>query len=232
MFIRLTLINVNYYMKNIKKTKKMMARTHVVELLAHNVGINNKEITEQTGISSPTLRYWLSDPEFSDRVYKRYMEVAGMELPPVIKAMIEEAKLGNVQAARLILEHFGKLENKVKIQVESNFEKFMKSDNAEDADFFDINEDQIESLDQLSKSIGANNIILPDRDSSNNNPRQREQDEKRRLRRRTIKEEDKKSANDRYKIRKRAQAVNLDLLPPGRHTKSERDMWMKKLEEL
>ena len=112
-------------MNKLKKTKKLMAKTEAIELLANNVKIDNKTVSEKVGITPPTLRYWLSDPEFSDALYKRYMEVAGSDIPSVVQSMIEEAKLGNVQAARLVLEHFGKLIPTLKIQAESNFEKFL-----------------------------------------------------------------------------------------------------------
>ena len=113
-------------MSNVDKYKpeKMIA----LELLATNPSMSQTQIAKHLGIEPRTVRYWLSDPLFVDEFYKRYMEVAGLELPSVIAAMFEEAKMGNVQAGRLLLEHFGKLENRIKIQVESPFEKFMKID--------------------------------------------------------------------------------------------------------
>ena len=96
------------------KPEKMIA----LELLATNPSMNQSQIAKHLNIEPRTVRYWLSDPLFIDEVYKRYMEVAGLELPSVIASMFEEAKMGNVQAGRLLLEHFGKLENRIKIQVE------------------------------------------------------------------------------------------------------------------
>ena len=219
-------------MKKLKKTKKMMARTEAIELFANNVKIDNKTVAEQVGISAPTLRYWLSDPDFSEALYKRYMEIAGVEIPAVVQAMIEEAKLGNVQAGKLILEHFGKLVPKLDIQV-SNFEKFIS---AEEAEFSEVPNGHIDALDLLSESIGVDTDELPERDISNNHPIAREYDEKKRIKELekhlASKKSVKQKQNDRYHISKRAKAVGLDLLPPGRHTKSERDKWMRKLEEL
>jgi hypothetical protein len=165
------------------------------------------------------------------------MEVAGSHIPSVVQAMIEEARLGNVHAARLILEHFGKLENKLKIQVESNFEKFMKvDDDVEDADFFDVTDEQEEVLDVLSDRIGGDDIELPERHPSNDSPKARDDFEKNRLKykvkEKQITEEESQKQSDRYLIRKRAKQVGLDLLPPGRRSKSERTAWMKKLEKL
>ena len=85
---------------NIKKYEpnKLLA----IELLASNPSMNQRAVASKLGINERTVRLWLTDPDFIDEIYKRYMEVSGIELPAVIKAMIEEAKMGNVQAGRLI----------------------------------------------------------------------------------------------------------------------------------
>ena len=208
-----------------------------VDMMASDLTLTYKDIASKLGVHPKTFSRWLKNSDFIDAVYKRYMEIAGVHIPSVVQAMIEEAKLGNVHAARLILEHFGKLENKIKIQVESNFEKFMKvDDDTEDAEFFDITDSQEEVLETLSEHIGGEDIKLPDRHPSNDFPKAREDFEKDRLKYRTKEvqknEEETKKQAERYLIRKRAKAVGLDLLPSGRRTKSEREAWMKKLEAL
>ena len=220
-------------MKKPIKTKKLVARREAIELFANNVKIDNKTVAEQIGVSAPTLRSWLSDPDFSDLLYKRYMEIAGSQIPSVIQSMIEEARLGNVQAGRLVLEHFGKLIPTIKMQVESNFEKFI---NAEDAEFSVISDEESNAFDLISKKIGTENIELPERDISNDNPFARQREENSRIEllqnaqksKKTVKEKQ----NNRYLIRKRAKAVGLDLLPPGRHSRSARNAWLRKLEQL
>ena len=204
-----------------------------IDLVAFNTGIKKTEIANKLNLHVNTVMNWMKNPEVVDKIYKRYMQIAGNELPAVIQATIEEAKLGNVHASRLILEHFGKLENKLKIQVESNFEKFMKvGDDAESIDFEDVTDGQMEVLNELSDD----KIVLPERHKSNDKPKSRERFEKNRLRDKILEKKARKSEPTnqarRYLIRKRAKAVGLELLPPGRKTKSERDKWMKTLEEL
>ena len=149
--------------------------------------------------------------------------------------MIEEAKMGNVQAGRLILEHFGKLENRIKIQVESPFEKFMKVD-ADDAEFIDMDDDTKEVLNQVASVMDVDSIELPKRNPLNDQPKKRMEEEKKRVDKLSFKSvkknKIKKEQNSRYLIRKRAKAVGLDLLPPGRHSKGTRDNWMEKLEKM
>ena len=220
-------------MSNVDKYKpeKLIA----LELLATNPSMSQSQIARHLDIEPRTVRYWLSDPLFVDEFYKRYMEVAGLELPSVIAAMFEEAKMGNVQAGRLLLEHFGKLENRIKIQVESPFEKFMKID-ADEAEFVDMDDETKQVLDHVASAMEVSDIELPKRNPINDKPKKREIEEKKRLDNlgfKSIKKkvEDKKQQS-RYLVRKRASAVGLDLLPPGRHSKGTRDEWMAKLEEL
>ena len=218
---------------NIKKYEpnKLLA----IELLASNPSMNQRAVASKLDINERTVRKWLTDPDFIDEIYKRYMEVSGIELPGVIKAMIEEAKMGNVQAGRLILEHFGKLETRIKVQVESPFEKFMRMD-GEDAEFVDISEEDKDKMDLVSKVMDMEDIELPERDIANSSPRLREKNEKKTLKASTIKhikkEKVKKQLNNAYKLRKRAKAVDLELLGSGRQSKGAREKWFEELKRL
>ena len=221
-------------MDKLKRTNGLLKKESAIEVIASNIGVDHKIVAEKIGVSAPTMRLWLTDADFIEDVYIRYMEIAGFELPAVIQATIGEAKRGNVHAARLILEHFGKLENKLKIQVESNFEKFMKTDTKE-AEFFEVTNQQSEALDVISEHVG-NTLELPERDSSNNDPEKRRKEEKNRLKNRTSAysraktSKAKEEQNKRYAIRNRAKKVGLEPLPPGRHTKTVRAKWMAELE--
>ena len=221
-------------MDKLKRTNGLLKKESAIEVIASNIGVDHKIVAEKIGVSTPTMRLWLTDADFIEDVYIRYMEIAGFELPAVIQATIGEAKRGNVHAARLILEHFGKLENKLKIQVESNFEKFMKTDTKE-AEFFEVTNQQSEALDVISEHVG-NTLELPERDSSNNDPEKRRKEEKNRLKNRTSAysraktSKAKEEQNKRYAIRNRAKKVGLEPLPPGRHTKTVRAKWMAELE--
>ena len=218
--------------------RKDKTRLIAIEILAMSPGMPKKDLADKLGISRPALDKWMNDPIFIDAWYKRYMEVAGSELPLVIGAMIREAQHGNVQAGRLILEHFGKLDMRVKIQVESPFEKFMKMEDVEDAQFVVDKEitDGAISIGEQASSIIDSNIDLPDRNDRNDYPRVRERKEDESLKMATTKARkklvEKALQKKMYERRKRAKAVGLDLLPSGRSSKGERDEWWKKLEKM
>ena len=220
-------------MSNLKKYQPQQVQA--IELYATDPSLTMKEVATICKVDVRTLRVWMSNPDFLDNLYKRYMEISGKELPGVIQATIEEAKRGNVQAARLILEHFGKLENRIKVQVTSNFERFIESD-AEDVDFIEVSSEEIEGFDKVAEHLVKKEVELPNRDERNNFPFKREREEKEglsSLRQSQVKKvREAKTQHSAYILRKRAMAVGLDLLPPGRHSQGERDKWLKKLEKL
>jgi DNA-binding XRE family transcriptional regulator len=212
-----------------------------IEVMAVSPKFNQKELAKELGVCNKTIVNWLNDPTVIDAIYKRYMEVAGIKLPAVITAMIREAEEGNVQAGRLVLEHFGKLDNRVKVQVVSPFEKFLKYDlteEIEDAEFIE-NDEVIDDLKLISSQyhdIVGKDIDLPNRNPVNNNPGVRKHDEQRRNALSTQYEKKKlekvQIQKNMYQRRKRAKEVGLELLPRGRQTQSVRNKWWDELERL
>tara|TARA_Y100000401_G_scaffold111996_1_gene110882 strand:+ start:2298 stop:3005 length:708 start_codon:yes stop_codon:yes gene_type:complete len=224
-------------MKIMKNEKK-----RVIETYCKSPHISMKELAINSNIAYPTLMKWMHDPVFIDQIYKRYMEVAGIELPNVISAMIREAKTGNVQAGRLVLEHFGKLENKIKIQVESPFEKFVKAKEiqAEEAEYIEEDDTEMDSdnrdfINKLYVESEDTISTLPKRDTESKT--KREAREKQQIEYQTQKEIKKarysSNSQTRYQLRKRAKAVGLPLMTTsGRPLKSEREEWLRELERL
>ena len=200
-------------MAKMEKIRRKNAAIAAIDMFAKNPNMTYERVAQILDVTPKTISVWMSNPEFIDKMYSRYMEVA---------------KRGNVYAARLVLEHFGKLENKIKIQVESNFEKFMKVDETEDADFFEVSDEQEEVLELISDP----NISLPERDPTNDTPEAKTFVEKKSLKATQKEITMMNRASERYKVRKRAKAVGLPLLSPGRHTRTERQQWMQKLEQL
>ena len=143
----------------------------------------------------------------------------GAQIPSVLNAMIREAKAGNVQAGRLVLEHSGKLVKNINVNIDSPFEKFMrgleKVEVIKDEDIIDVVE-EIEVDDDL-----------PDRNIENQEVRTRKEKIK------TMKvlkaEERKIKRNEKqkkwYAWKKRAKAVNIEPLPNKRPTPAQRKDW-------
>ena len=193
-------------------SKRNLTKIHAIELFALNPSITIKEVASEVGVSDVCVAKWRQDPIFIDKIYERYMTEFGSQLPSVINAMVREAKHGNVQAARLVLEHSGKLVKNVNITVDSPFEKFLKTEDAEDVEFEEVFDD----------------VVIPEDLPPREKPMSIKQ-EKIVLKKVIDKELNKKNRNEKrkewYRWKKRAEAVGIKPLSARRPTKGQRKEW-------
>ena len=199
---------------------KTTQRRRAAELLALNPDMSAKEVADKIQVHQATITNWRQDPNFVDLVYDIYMVEFGAEIPSVLKAMIREAKAGNVQAGRLVLEHSGKLVKNINITVDSPFEKFLKADEIEyqDAEIQDIVEDIPDIPD----------VVLPERKVENQQMRTREEFSSIKKERKNLKR--KLSRNKMYHLKERARAVGVEILPNGRPKRSVKEAWIAEIE--
>ena len=203
-----------------------------MDIIAYTPGITNKDISSQLSISESTISAWRGNPAFIDSCYNRYIEINGNRLMSVMEAMFREAELGSVPAAQLILKHYNKLTDKISIEIESPFEKYLKISSIQDGNVIEITKD---NAIEIGKSIDQKSELRP-RDESNNNPNKKLKEQKKALKRIPIESKkiaDYKLARKRsYKLRMRASAVGLKLLPHGRQTDKSKKEWEQKLYKL
>ena len=195
-----------------------------IEIWALEPSIGAGELAKRVGVGRGTILRWRNDAVFSDAVYDRYMQLLGFELPAVLCSMVREAKSGNVQAARLILEHSGKLVKRLNITVKSPFEKFLAMDGA-DADFEDVSGDDVKGLVEDIPVVDD----LPERVVGSQSERsRRESVENREVGAKAVK---KAHWNEAQRLRRRAERVGYSLMPIGRQKKSDRMKWIAGLEK-
>ena len=220
---------------NVTKPNVTLARKKIVaEMMALNPGIKAAELSKKLNVSVETISNYRTDPDVIDMVYDRFMEIAGVHLPQVLMAQIEEAKRGNTRAAELILKHFGKLQYTLVLKVESPFMQHLKVADTEDAEIvedvaIDIgNSFEVKDQDMLPP--------LPERDPLNDTPNTVARRQNKALRdaelrsERTYAEDKKrKAANERKRLRYRANKVGLKPLPPGKPTPQARKKWLDEL---
>ena len=216
---------------NVTKSNSTLARKKLVaDMIATNPNITSSQIAKQLNVSLATINNYRSNSEVIDMIYDRFMEVAGIHLPEILLAQIEEAKRGNTKAAELILKHFGKLQDTLVLKVESPFMQHLKSVDTEDAELvtdnvaIDIGESfEVKDQDKLPP--------LPERDPSNDHPKARTRKYNKSLNDKYSDVKKKNSANIRKKLRNRAKKVGLKTLPPGRHSPEVRRKWLNELLE-
>ena len=214
---------------NVTRDNSTLARKKIVSnLIALNPNISSSKIAKELNIHIETVKKYRSDPNVIDMIYDRFMEVAGIHLPEILLAQIEEAKRGNTRAAELILKHFGKLQDTLVLKVESPFMQHLKVSDVEDAEIV---------TDSIAMEVGDSFEIkdqdmlppLPERDPINDTPRSKVMKDNRTLKERYADVEKKKSANIRKKLRNRAKRVKLKPLPPGKPTPQARRKWLDEL---
>ena len=188
---------------------KLNERKKAAEIMATNPDMSCKQIAAKLKVHENTVLNWRKDPNFVDMVYQTYMVEFGAEIPAVLSSMIREAKAGNVQAGRLVLEHSGKLVKNVNITIDSPFEKFLKevpnADDAEDAEVVEVMSDLHADFSELP----ARKVENPIKRREINNKKQREW----------------------HKWRTRAKKVGIKPLANRRPTPAQRAEWQRSIEE-
>lgn len=213
-------------MSNLADIKKNPAKTLAAELLALNPHLTIEKVANKVGVTERTVHLWKQDPNFVEAIYDRYMLEFGTEIPAVLNAMVREAKEGNVQAGRLVLEHSGKLVKNVNVTIDSPFEKFLKS-----AEVAEVVSD--EDIIDVAADVVVEDVGLPPRNTEDQNKRATR--EKKITIKQIKKEEEKAKYNAKqkewYRWRKRAKAVGIDPLKSRRPTPAQRKEWQRAVEE-
>ena len=195
-----------------------------VELYALQPDITAAEVAKELSVSAALIYVWRKNPNFVDAIYNRYMIEFGGELPAVLQAMVREAKAGNVQAGRLVLEHSGKLVKNVNITIDSPFEKFLKADKVE-VEYEDA------EIEEIVDSIPDIDGDLPKRNTEDQ--RQRVRKEKKKIKK-AIKTEKQKQAYNRKRKEwnqwlSRAKNMGVDPLPARRPTPAQKKTWREEI---
>tara|TARA_Y100000310_G_scaffold331535_1_gene405272 strand:+ start:279 stop:950 length:672 start_codon:yes stop_codon:yes gene_type:complete len=197
-----------------------------VEIVATTPGISQRKLGEELNKSFMTINSWFKNPTFTDACFERFRELSGVKLTMVVEAMFREASEGNVAAARLLLEHHNKLDRTIHLKVESPFDKFLSSRS--------LNHLNVEEAEVIGNSVEIKSN-LPPRNLDRINPDKVLREDKKRLKGdhipKTVKRE-RKRRNNAYHLRRRAEAVGLKLLPPGRQPHEIRQKWIKHLRRL
>lgn len=200
---------------------KIGAKTVAVELFALKPAISLKDVATNVGVSLETIKRWRKDPNFHDAIYDRYMIEFGSELPSVLNATLREAKAGNVQAARLILEHSGRLVKNVNVTIDSPYEKFLKKIDVVDAE---IVED--DAIIELVEDLPEDSELPPRNDE---NQQVRVTNEKKALKESIKRQQYNEKQKEWYNWRKRAKKVGIQPLKGKRPTPGQRENWQNKI---
>lgn len=190
-----------------------------VEIIALKPGVTNKRVAKDVGVTENTICNWRKNPEFINSCYERFREISGERLMSVMDAMFSEAEEGNVPAARLILEHYNKLDKNINITIDSPFERFLKADNVTNGEIASPSE-VFQITDVKNSDADDNKMLKIQKKQLKKSISGAYKDSKR-----------KTSKRERYELRQRAETVGLEPLPAGRPKPEKRKAWLKELEK-
>ena len=206
-------------MAKLAKKKENPHKDAAIQLFAFNHGITAEQVAGKIGVSKGTIDFWRKDPEFHLAVYNCYMNEFDSKLPSVLDAMVREAREGNVQAGRLLLEHSGKLiKNVVNVTI-SPYEMFLNK--VSDAEVVD------EEIIEAATDVDFKEVDLPPR--STEDQRLRKIKENKKVKQVKNKEEYNAKQREWYKWRKRAEKVGVEPLKSRRPTPAQRKEWQSKI---
>ena len=203
-------------MDKVSELKKKPAKTLAIDYCAYT-NLTNKEVATKVGVSVDSVNKWRQDPNFIDAVYDKYMLKFGLEIPNILDAVVREAVSGNMVAARLALEHSGKLVKNINITVDSPFEKFLKAvpdaEVVEDVEVMDVG-----SFDHLPerKPQDAAKVYKKNQVATKEAIKKAERNAKQKV---------------WYQWRQRAKKVGVDRLTSKRPTPAQRKEWEESIVE-
>ena len=201
------------------KIQKINERHKAAEMMALDPETSVKQIASKLKVHEQTVLAWRRDPNFVDMVYQIYMVEFGAEIPAVLSSMIREAKAGNVQAGRLVLEHSGKLVKNINVTIDSPFEKYLKAEKTE-VEYMDAEvQNIVEDIEETQE------IVLPERKVEDQSKRVKS--EFKTIKRVAQNSKRRVARNKMHRWKQRAKKVGIEPLPAGRPTKAQKKEWVE-----
>ena len=201
----------------------------VIELHVQDLNLSWRQISEKTGISYHTIRYWTRLPEFMEACYDHYMQLHGNKAQYVIEALYNEALEGNVRAIELYLKHTGKYtEKKIhEIAPGDKFLDFVKgkeiSNHVEEAEI--VQDPMLEVQNIVHTKVHEPKKVHTTLKEEN----KRIEKTKKTYKKYKV---NKERRNALLRLKRRAKRVGLASMPTGRPSKTEKAKWVVKLEEI
>ena len=97
------------------KINDSMLIEKMIDMYASNPNITHKEVCQKLKVSEKTAKKIRNDG-FWNKVYNRFMSHHQHDVLQVINSAVKEAKMGNVSAQKLVLQHAGRLTNNIIIR--------------------------------------------------------------------------------------------------------------------
>ena len=194
----------------------------VIEEFVWSNNIPLTKLSELSGVPYVTIKGWFKNVDFLKALEKRYYESQTVEYIECVKAMVEEAKSGNTNAFREVRDIFEKNKSKVEGMV-APYTQYIQINNMGSEE--EVQDPMVEVQSKVHTEVHE----IPKVHMTQKEEKERVNVIKKTYKKRKV---NKEKRNALLKLKRRAKKVGLESLGTGRPSKTERAIWLKRLEEL
>ena len=179
-------------------------------------------VAEQACIPYDTILSWFKKKEFLDSLWSRFLELRStLDLIDIYDAQVEEAKNGNKASADFVFGQHDKLEKKMEGMI-APYAQFLQINNISTEK--EVRDPVMEVQNKVYDKVHTEVHEIPKQTMEESNKTYTRPYKKQKV--------DKEKRNALLRLKRRAKKVGLAPLGTGRPTKTEKAIWLKRLEEL
>ena len=195
---------------------------NAIELYCSNPSMAKTKLAEKAKIPYCTIIEWFKKKEFLDALWSRYVVTRGQDLITGYEAQVQEMNNGSTKAAEFVFNLHDKLEKKVH-GMQSPFVQFNQINNINTEK--DLQDPMMEVQSKVHDVVHVEVSQIPEQTVEDSS----EKTYKRPYKKTKV---NKEKRNALMKLKRRAKKVGLESLGSGRPTRTERAVWLKRLESL
>ena len=193
-----------------------------IEIYCTDTRMPLTKVAEQACIPYDTILGWFKKKEFLESLWSRFLELRStLDLIDIYDAQVEEAKNGNKASADFVFGQHDKLEKKMEGMI-SPYAQFIQINNVSSNK--EIQDPMMEVQNKVHDKVHTEVHEIPEVTMEESNKIYTRPYKKQKV--------DKTKRNALMKLKRRAKKVGLASLGFGRPTKTEKSIWLKRLEEL
>ena len=186
-----------------------------IEAYCANPSISMPKLSKIVNIPQDTLYRWFKKEEFLKALWKRHLALRTLNLIDVYDKQVEEANNGSTKAAEFVYKQHGELEKKME-GIQSPFMQFNQINNITTKE--EVQNPMVEVQNKVHDKVHEIPVQpIPVEEKKPTVYTQKVNKAKR---------------NALMKLKRRAKKVGLTPLGSGRPTKTQKALWLERLEEM
>ena len=193
-----------------------------IEVYCTDTNMPLTRVAEQACIPYDTVIGWFKKKEFLESLWSRFLELRStLDLIDVYEAMVVEAKNGNKASADFVFGQHDKLEKRMEGMI-SPYAQFIQINNINSNK--EMQDPMMEVQNKMHDKVHTEVHEIPEVTMEQSNKTYTRPYKKQKV--------NKEKRNALMKLKRRAKKVGLTTLGTGRPTKTERSIWLARLEKL